>query len=300
MGQVIAIAGALHCGSTVGLCPPEGIALDDGGLYEPSEAQRWLWECWEAAWAEVKVIARQQRSKVTLCLNGDRIDGDHHRTAQIASPLTGLHVHCAMESLRVPLALTPSEIHIMRGTPAHVGRSADAEEGIAKAIKGQLWNVVPDPDTGNLSSYRRIIDVEGGVRLDIAHHGRMGRRAHTVGSYSRLYSFDIWAERMLEAYRHMREGDDPLAAFNKHRPPDVAVRSHNHRYADSGRDHRGVTRVISTPAWEFATEWIHKIAAESLADLGVVVLVCQGSEVEVRPILFSPERSTVLNIGKGQ
>jgi hypothetical protein len=293
MPHIIAICGDLHCGSTVGLCPPEGLELDDGGMYEPSDAQKWLWSCWESTWKQTKKIVGKK--KFTLVINGDAIDGDHHRTAQIASPLTGLHVHCALESLRVPLALKPREVHVLRGTPSHVGRSGDAEEGIARALKGQLWNVVPDPDTGNLSSYRRIIDTEG-VRLDVAHHGRMGQRAHTVRSYSGLYGFDIWAERMLETYRAMRVSEDPLGEFNKRRPPDIAIRSHNHRYNDSGYDHRGVTRVVSLPAWQFATEYVHRIAAEALADIGIVLLICDKGELEVKPILFNAERSSVMTI----
>jgi len=293
MPHIIAVCGDLHCGSTVGLCPPEGLELDDGGMYEPSDAQNWLWHCWESAWKQVKAITK--REKFTLIINGDAIDGDHHRTAQIASPLTGLHVHCALEALRVPLALKPKEVHVIRGTPAHVGRSGDAEEGIARALKGQLWPVIKDPDTGTMSSYRRRIDVEG-VRLDVAHHGRMGQRAHTVRSYANLYGFDIWAERMLEAYQAMRDSDDPLKEFNERRPPDIAVRSHNHRYNDSGYDHRGITRVVSMPAWQFATEYVHRIAAESLADIGIVLLICDEGKVEVKPILFNAERSSVMTL----
>ena len=98
MAHVVAICGDLHCGSTVGLCPPEGLELDDGGMYDPSDAQEWLWQCWESAWKKAKSIIG--RDKFTLVLNGDLIDGDHHRSSQIASPLTGIHARCAMESLR--------------------------------------------------------------------------------------------------------------------------------------------------------------------------------------------------------
>ena len=146
-----------------------------------------------------------------------------------------------------------------------------------------------------MSSYRRRIDVEG-VRLDGAHHGRMGQRAHTVRGYANLYGFDIWAERMLEAYQAMLVSEDPLSEFNERRPPDIAVRSHNHRYMDSGYDHRGVTRVVSMPAWQFATEYVHRIAAESLADIGIVLLICDEGEVEVKPILFNADRSSLLTL----
>lgn len=292
MTHIIAACGDLHCGSTVGWCPPDGLELDDGGMYEPSEAQLWLWQCWEQAWAKAKEIIG--RDEWSLVLNGDLIDGDHHRSSQIASVLTGIHVRCAMESLQVPLDLKPSSIHICRGTPSHTGRSGEVEEGISRTLKNQLYPVVKDPDTGNFSSYRRRIDVEK-VRFSVAHHGRMGMRAHTRGSYSRLFAFDIWAETALDLIRDLRNATDHKEVFERKRPPDVAIRSHRHQFQDSGYDHRGITRVVSMPAYQLATEFVHKItAAESLADIGIVLFICNKGEVEVRPILFTPRRETVV------
>ena len=188
MSTVVAVASDLHCGSTIGLCPDTGIELDDGGWYEASDAQKWLWSEWKQHWQTVKALSRKKT--LHLVLNGDMIDGDHHRTPQIASPLTGIHIRTAMESLAVPLALKPKQVHVVRGTPSHVGRSAESEEGIARALHGQGWPVEQDPDTGMYSSYRRRLDI-GSVRLDIAHHGRMGQRANTRRSYSSLYAFDV-------------------------------------------------------------------------------------------------------------
>ena len=290
--RVIAICGDTHCGSTVGLCPPEGMELDDGGLYETSEAQHWLWAQWVDGWKQAKRIIR--KSPFELVLNGDLIDGDHHRTSQIASVLTGIHLRCAVDSLREPLALKPSAVHVMRGTPSHVGRSAEVEEGIARVLRAEGWPVKMDPNTGKASSYRRRLDVDG-VRLDIAHHGRMGQRAHTKGSYSKLYAFDVFAEQMLEMYTAMKAEPDSIAdVFHSMRPPDIAIRSHNHKFMDSGPDHRGVTRLISMPAFQFATEFVYRIAAESLADIGIVVIVIEDGRYEVHPILFPAARSKTM------
>ena len=253
MKDIVVCAGDLHCGSTVGLCPPEGLELDDGGLYEPNKSQHWLWNNWEEAWGVIKSLKRKnKKAKLHLILNGDLIDGDHHRTTQIASGLTGVHMQCAIESLRVPLALKPTSIHILRGTPSHVGRAGGVEEGIARALKGQGWKVIEDPDTGNSSSYARTIQI-GGVRFDVKHHGRMGRRAHTKGPYMRWYAQDIF-------FNHLMDGDTP---------PDVAIRSHYHQFADSGHIHKVTTRAVALPAWQLATEYVHRVA-ESLADIVLV------------------------------
>ena len=278
--DVVVIAGDLHCGSTVGLCPPDGLELDDGGHYVASPAQLWLWERWEKAWSKVKRRTRGKNCRFHLVLNGDLIDGDHHRTSQIASVLTGIHFRCAMKSLEVPLSLKPYSVHVNRGTPSHVGRSGEVEEGIARALSQEGWPVIKDPDTGQYSSYRRRLD--------------MGRRAHTTRGYASLYSFDIWAEQMLEAQRAMNSSDTPLEAFNERRPPDIAVRSHNHRYVDSGHDYRGLTRVIAAPAWQLATEFVHRIAAEALADIGLVMIIIKDGQLTVEPLLFMPDRPSLM------
>ena len=279
MMHIVVCVGDTHCGSTVGLCPPEGLELDDEGLYLPSKAQNWLWNNWEEAWGKVKSVKRKNRkAKLHLILNGDLIDGDHHRTTQIATGLTGVHMRCAMESLRVPLALKPNTIHVLRGTPSHVGRAGGSEEGIARALKAASWPVVGDPDTGMKSSYSRVIQV-GNTRFDIKHHGRMGKRAHTKGPYMRWFAQDIF-------FNHMMDGDDP---------PDVAIRSHFHQFADSGRIHKIKTRAVALPAWQLATEYVHRVA-ESLADIGLVWFEVDDDDYDMKTVLYKPDRPTTVEV----
>ena len=279
MKHIVVCVGDTHCGSTVGLCPPEGLELDDEGMYLPSKAQNWLWNNWEEAWGKVKSVKRKNRkAKLHLILNGDLIDGDHHRTTQIATGLTGVHMRCAMESLRVPLALKPNTIHVLRGTPSHVGRAGGSEEGIARALKAASWPVVGDPDTGMKSSYSRVIQV-GNTRFDIKHHGRMGRRAHTKGPYMRWFAQDIF-------FNHMMDGDDP---------PDVAIRSHFHQFADSGRIHKIKTRAVALPAWQLATEYVHRVA-ESLADIGLVWCEVDDDDYDMKTGLYKPDRPTTVEV----
>tara|TARA_A100001515_G_scaffold119151_1_gene101641 strand:+ start:173 stop:925 length:753 start_codon:yes stop_codon:yes gene_type:complete len=249
-------------------------------MYMPNKGQEWLWNNWEEAWAKIKSLKRKhRRAKLHLVLNGDLTDGDHHRTTQIATGHEGVHVHCAMEVLRVPLALKPDSIHILRGTPAHVGRAGGMEEGLAKALKGQGWKVVEDPDTGNASSYHRLIKF-GGLTFDVKHHGRMGRRAHTKGPYIRWYAQDIF-------FNYLMDGEEA---------PDLAIRSHFHQFADSGKIHKIKTRAVALPAWQLATEYVHRVA-ESLADVGLVWFeVDDDDDYTMSTLLFKPERPTTVEV----
>lgn len=261
------------------VCPPGGIELDDGGVQLPNRVQKWLHGCWESAWDQYSRVADDYKPvHQTLILNGDLTDGIHHHSPQLA-PLAGQHFRAAHELLKErPLRLGFDAVHVIRGTESHVGRAGELEEGLARTLKAEGHPVVEDPDTGQATSYWRRIDVDG-VLLDVRHHGRMGQRAHTRGPYQRWYAQDI-------ALEHMLDGE---------RAPDLAIRSHLHKYGDSGTDRRWPTRLVSLPCWQMMTSFAHRISAESLSDIGLVVFVVRdGRLLEPHPVLFQPSRPTVV------
>ena len=137
--------------------------------------------------------------------------------------------------------------------------------------------MVEDPDTGQVTSYWRRYEI-GGLLIDQRHHGRMGQRAHTRGPYMRWYAQDIELEHRLDGER----------------PPDIAVRAHNHIYGDSGRVHRWKTRVIAQGCWILSTEYSHRRSYESLPSIGMVAIVIRDGRDEVIPLLHQPSRPTVV------
>lgn len=280
MTQIVAALGDIHAGSTIAVCAPEGFALDDGGRQMPNRLQTWLYGKWVEAWqAYERLLDTHKPDTQTLILNGDLVDGIHHRSPQVA-PLVGQHFRMAHELLkRGPLRFGIDAIHVIRGTESHVGRSGELEEGIARRLRAEGEPTVEDPDTGQVSSFWRVINIEG-VLLDVRHHGRQGRRAHTRGPYERWYAQDIELEYRLDGER----------------PPDIALRSHLHKFGDSGKRHRWKTRLINLPCWQAMTAYAHKVAIESLADIGMVILVIEDGRLhEPVPVLFKPDRPTVVS-----
>ena len=280
--HVIACVSDVHAGSTVAVCPPEPIELDDGGFYQPSKSQKWLWSLWEKAWHEEynAILDRWRPDTQTLVINGDMMDGNHHGTPQIVSNLSSVHFRIAHELLeRGPLKYRFDDIHMVRGTETHVGKSGQQEEGLARALYKQgRHNIIDDPDTGQSSSFWRRFEKDG-VRFDCRHHGRFGQRSHTKDAYLRSYAQDIWMA-------HVKSGD---------RPPDVCIRSHFHQFGDSGRIHDMPTRVIALPSWQLLTAFGHRISIESLGQIGMVVLVIRdGKLMDPYPVLFDPDRPTVV------
>jgi hypothetical protein len=81
---VLAVVSDLHAGGTTALCPPS-IALDDGGEYNASKAQRWLWQCWGQFWDRAQSVRDEHAATFYQIFNGDLVDGNHHGTTQILS-----------------------------------------------------------------------------------------------------------------------------------------------------------------------------------------------------------------------
>lgn len=273
MTTLIAVTSDHHAGSTVGLCPPR-IELDDGGAYEASKAQNWIWDHWLHYWDWIEELRSKHSATLYMEFNGDITDGNHHGTTQILSGNSTAQAAVVDECMRVPLALAPDKLFFVRGTEAHVGKSAAYEERIALGLQKDGRPVVGDPDTGRASWWHLRAEIEG-VRLDFAHHGRIGSRPWTKPNVTANLAAEIF-------YEH--------AASNEPHPH-LAIRSHYHRHIDTYDQHP--VRVIQTPAWQLATAFVHRIAPESIADVGGLAILLDGGRFEVHKYLRKPSRGSV-------
>lgn len=273
---VIAVTSDLHCGSTVALCPPV-IHLDDGGEYRASKAQLWLWENWRDFWGRVDAQRKTLGASLYQVYNGDMTEGDHHKTTQILSGNPTAQATVVNEVMRVPLALKPEGIIVVRGTEAHVGASACYEERIASGLRKDGYKVLVDDATGNASHWHFEMDVQG-VRFDFAHHGRVGARPWTKPNAVHALAMEIFYN----------------AAANERPFPHLAVRSHMHQYVDTHDSHP--TRLIQMPAWQLATAFIHRIAPNALADVGGLIITVTEGEMTVEPVRYRPAQPPMRSI----
>jgi hypothetical protein len=272
MAVVISVVSDLHCGSTVALCPPQ-IDLDDGGHYSASDAQLWLWRLWGEYWEWIARLRDQHQAELWCEFNGDLVDGNHHGTTQILTGNPTAQAAVFDACIHVPMALNPERIFGVRGTEAHVGVSGSSEERIFHGLLKDGRPVQPDPDTGRASWWHLKIE-EQGVRLDFAHHGRGFGRPWTKGTGIGTLAAQIFFEHC--------DNDEPY--------PHIAVRSHYHRHNDSGNQYR--VRAIQTPAWQLGTSYVHKIAPESLADVGGLAIVIEDGRYTVDEFIRRPARGS--------
>lgn len=266
--DVFAIVSDLHCGSTLGLCPPSGVQLDEGGWYTPSFAQKALWGAWEEYWQTVKATLREG-DRLFVVIQGDWVDGDHHGTAQIISRNMAATQHAiALATIQPAIDLNPTRFIVIRGTEVHVGGSGAHEEALARDLP---IPTIGNDKTGALSHWHWQCESQG-VLMDFAHHGSVGKLPHTRSNPAKTLAVKI----MVAAAKHGT------------RMPDVVYRSHAHQAADTFSEFP--VRVIQTRAWQLSTAYVERIAAGSLPEIGAIIQVNEGGQFSIQKFDVSWER----------
>lgn len=251
-----------HAGCRLALCPNSSIPLDDGGSYVPSSFQRGLWKWWQEFWGEwVPQVTRKEPYDVVL--NGDAIDGVHHgSTTQISHNIED-QVRIA-ELILKPVAdgcrASGGTYYHIRGTEAHVGKSGENEERLAR-----LLGAKPNEQSqyARWDLWKRVGSAKGPLVHLLHHVGTTGSAAHEASAVNA----ELTAE-YVEAARWGRQ------------PPDFIVRSHRHRsIAVDLNSARGYAAAIVTPAWQGRTPFTWKIPGARIAEPQVGgVLIREGDE----------------------
>lgn len=260
-----------HVGCRVGLCPPDGFRMDDGGIYRPSAFQRKLWDLWRFFWDEF-VPDATRGEPFAVVMNGDAIDGSHHgSTTQVSHNLEDQR-RAAQEILAPIAALAKGGYFHVRGTEAHVGKSAEDEEALARAL-----GAIPN-EQGQHARYDLWLMVGDSLGHLLHHIGTTGSQAYEATAVHKELT-----EEILEAARW------------GHRTPDWIIRSHRHRYLRTEiPTARGHAIAAVTPAWQGKTPFAWKIPGARLSTAqfgGLVVRQAPDGEVFIRPKVWTVDRS---------
>lgn len=255
----------IHAGSTLGLCPPEGHKLDDGGMYKPSRLQKAVWNIWEDKFWNGWVPKVTKGEPYDLIINGDAIDGDHHRTPTIISSNLHDQFKAARDCLATPIAKalqSGGKYYHVRGTEAHVGQSAQEEERLAEAL-----GAIPDEE-GSYSRWE-IWKRVGGALCHLTHH------IGTTGSQA--YESTALMKEMVESFVEAGRWNDE--------PPQIVVRSHRHRCMSINMPtQHGYGIVAVTPGWQLKTPYTFKIPGARVGQpqFGGLLIRAGDEEAHVR------------------
>lgn len=267
MKESVITVSDMHINSTMGLCRP-GLYKDDGNELTLNVVQKWLFPTWERFLDEA--LAYTEGTHRNLVLVGDIGDCDlKDRSLQLMSKNNADMLNMACETLE-PLVNACDTSFMIRGTEAHTGQSNWLEEAIASNFNMEM------DDSRKAYSWWTLRAIFGGVNFDIAHHTSMGGMFHTYANAA-----------MKLAYTTMQEywdwGDTP---------PDVVVRAHNHRWADSGTTFD--TRAFCLPAWQWKTAYLNRLGKMNVRPhIGSMAFLCDDGEYTFKSFRYRPKRESV-------
>lgn len=267
MKQAVVLIADTHFNSTKSICKP-GFVTDDGNSHELSKTQRWLWETWERCLDEIEEVTSEYHKNIILLGDVVEIDGKYRSWQMLSrNPADILRLS---EEILEPVVAMSDDFFVLRGTEAHTGKSAWAEEEIARD-----FSAVQDTDTG-MNSWWHLRAEFGGVKFDLAHHASMGQLQWTYGNSAMKLSYET-----MSYYYDWYEA-----------PPDIVARAHNHRFADSGLTYD--TRAFFLPCWTYATSYLHRIGkANARPHIGALVFLCEDSKYDIVPLLYRPKREPI-------
>jgi hypothetical protein len=166
-------------------------------------------------------------------------------------------------------------VYTVRGTAAHVGEQAKAEEAFASNFD----NTIRNPETDNASWWHLPLEMDG-VRMDIAHHPKgagSGRPMNSQSGIDRIASDTL--------FNYANDGEVP---------PHLVIRSHLHGYRDSRDAFR--TRAIITPAMCMLTSYTYRLGINIANPIGAILIYCDAGKYHVEPLTYpvrKPEWQTI-------
>ena len=229
----------LHAGCRMGLCPKDGVQLDDGGTYVPSHLQIKMLDWWDEFWHEWTPLVCRNEPFMVIC-NGDATDGVHHGTVtQISQNLVD-QKRIAYKLLKPVVEACEGRYYHIRGTEAHSGKSGQIEEELAESL-----GAIPDSE-GRHARWELWTKV-GEAILHCTHH---------IGiSGSLAYETSAVQKELEQAFvESARWGDEP---------PNVICRSHRHRNIEVRcrgkiRGRETFAQAFVTAGWQLKTPIVYR------------------------------------------
>ena len=248
------IVSDLHVGSIVGLWPPSGVTLDEGGTVTLNAVQAQLWRWWkDEFWGEFVPARCKKRQRIIIC-NGDALEGTMHNVAALCAPNAADQRKAAAYLLEQERRKGDA-LYVIRGTEAHAGLSGGDEEAIAQAL-----GCPQDKVTGQYSRWHFLCKING-VLFSFAHH--IGVTQSPISEGTAL------ATQLVKAFEEAGQWGSVM--------PDIMVRSHRHRFwQSSAPSKRGPCAVITLPGWQGKTPFVQKISPMTMPQIGGVVVLVDG------------------------
>ena len=259
-----------HFGCKLALMPDEFIT-DEGTIIKPSELQKKLLLMWNDFWGEF-VPRATRNEEFILVHNGDIIDGIHHNSVTQITQNIADQRKMAIQMMR-PILDNPKcrAYYHIRGTEAHVGKSGQDEEDIARQL-----NAIPNAENNYARWELWLRFGDKGLLTHFTHHISTTNSA----AYESTAVYKEYIEACVDSARWGYE------------PPDAVIRSHRHRHFKIEIASKNTNAIsVVTPGWQLKTPFVFRgsLGRSSTPQIGGIILR-EGEEVPIY------ERAKVWNI----
>jgi hypothetical protein len=250
------------------LCP-EGFVTEKGQPVGLTALSKWFLDCWNLGHQWLSGIV--DPLEYALIINGDVIEGNHHRTDDIWSVNPRDHAQAAKDLLG-PVARRAAKRFMVMGTQCHVGNT---EISIAESISSEINPEFKKPYWNHL-----CLDVAG-VRVSVRHHFPA-----TVRSYLEASQHSIQLGNAVN--EAVRAGDVA---------PRVLIGAHRHR---TGHFDDGNRLTVVTGAWQGLTRHGDKVVPDGRPCPSIYVLDWRdrpdGELPAVHRIKFNPPPTAAVSL----
>jgi hypothetical protein len=264
--KAIVVISDLHIGSTLGLCPEDGLQVSDGGCYLPNKFQTTLWKFWKDFWGDFVPRQVAGAESVTLVVNGDPVEGLHHQQTGIITNNLNFQEEGAIRVLNtIPTIIKFDHKYLVRGTEAHSEPGNQSDERLAKGTGCEKNEI------GEYSSWQIWLEVNG-VLIQFAHH--------ISGTQSFAYESTAPMRELVAGLVESAQWGSKI--------PQIFVRSHRHRFIPVSIPYKnGRIWCIITAAWQLKTGFAEKIDRMRNPSIGGLVLkIGNEGEIDVREKLY--------------
>ena len=238
--RIIVLLSDLHIGSVVGLWPSDFVSTE-GVPIGQNAFQKWLWACWEDCH---ELIAKTVGDEpYELVINGDLVEGIHHRTTQVMSADIGDQSSAVIQILE-PVTSKAAGVHIIKGTECHTRND--------EIRLGKVLGASKNPENGQ----------NAWDNLDIEINGTLINFAHHISATSRPYLEAGAHSIALGVITHTR------SRVGK-RVPSVICRAHRHRH---GIWTDGNQASLITGAWQGLTRHGYKVVPDAISEPSCIIL----------------------------
>ena len=229
-----------HCGSDCGLTPAQ-VKLERGRSIscKGDKYLEWMWDSFLDM--QKRFHALRKNEPYVLTINGDIIEGIHHRSDEVVAAKFSEHLEIAKEALG-PLVKGAQKVYVTIGTQCH---TQDFEKVFVKEMGIKQ-------EARHIQSY-----YVHGCLVEAIHHMPVTSRKHLEASALSI----IMANRISNLVRA------------KHAIPRVFIRGHRHITGDYCD---GDGMILCCGPWQGLTRHGHKVVPDSISRPSAYVLDWRG------------------------